>query len=223
MIFPMLLGVGLCGLVVVWVLGLAHSSAHHGPHGHHGGHGHHFAAHHAHARLPGHAPAPLGHDGESGAVIAVASPGASKAAWFLRVLPLFSPITWFGLLFGAGAAGTVASFLGAAHWLSWVVAGAGAVVFQAGVLGPISRAVFRFASRPAGNLDGCLFQEVRAVTRFNPRGEGLVRVHIDGRTEDLLAKLTDAERAKPGRVERGDRLIIEEIDTRNNQCLVSRP
>jgi hypothetical protein len=67
-----------------------------------------------------------------------------------------------------------------------------------------------------------LLQEVEAITAFDERGEGLVRMLIDGRCEDILARLTEEERAKGLRVRRGDRLLIEEVDPHKNTCRVSR-
>jgi hypothetical protein len=80
---------------------------------------------------------------------------------------------------------------------------------------------FRFVSEPAKNLGGCLLQEVEAVTAFDERGRGLVRVIIDGRTEDVLARLENPDLAL-GRIRRGDRLLIEEVDPSTNSCRVSR-
>ncbi|HEY4121981.1 MAG TPA: hypothetical protein VGM56_29140 [Byssovorax sp.] len=156
------------------------------------------------------------------APLAVADHEDARAAWLGRLLTLVSPITWSGLLIGAGAAGTLATLAGATLSIAWAVACAGALVFQLGVIGPVSRGVLQFASRPASHLEGCLFQEVEAVTRFNAKGEGLVRVVVDGRSEDVLAVLTKEEREKPGRVDRGARLVIEEVNSKQNRCSVSR-
>lgn len=137
-------------------------------------------------------------------------------------MPFMSPLNWFSWLLGGGAAGTIASMALVPEPLTAGLAVVGAVGFNMGVVKPIWRAVFSFASRPAGNLDACLMQSVEAVTGFNRRGEGLVRVNIDGRSEDVLARLTEPEIASGVRVSRGERLLIEEVDPRTNSCRVSR-
>ncbi|HVO30236.1 MAG TPA: hypothetical protein VMV18_05855, partial [bacterium] len=136
--------------------------------------------------------------------------------------PLLSPLTWFSWLFGAGAAGSIAATAGVAEPLTALAAVVGAVGFQLGVVKPIWNLVFHFESRPAGNLEACLLQEVEAVTSFNARGEGLVRVLVDGRSEDVLAVLTAEDRARESRPRKGDRLVIQEVDSRTNTCLVTR-
>lgn len=136
--------------------------------------------------------------------------------------PLLSPLTWFSWMVGGGALGTLAVVLGASPKIAFIAAVIGAVLFQLFVVRPIWKLVFRFESQPAGNLAGCLMQEVEVISAFNARGEGLVRVTVDGRSEDLLAILTKAERASESRPRRGDRLVIEDIDPGSNTCFVSR-
>lgn len=102
-----------------------------------------------------------------------------------------------------------------------LLAVAGAVGFSKGLVKPLWAAIFSFASEPAGNLASCLMQEVVAVTSFNERGEGLVRVFIDGNSTDILARLTRREREKGSRVRKGDWLLIEEVDPNTNSCRVS--
>lgn len=130
-----------------------------------------------------------------------------------------SPLNWFSWMLGAGAAGCLA--VAAPEPLRAGIAVAGAVGFQSLVLKPVWNFVFRFASEPAKNLNGCLLQEVEAVTAFDERGQGLVRVIIDGRTEDILARLENPDLAL-SRIRRGDRLLIEEVDPTTNSCRVSR-
>ena len=185
--------------------GTAHGHAGQGPaHGHGHGAGTHGHTHHAAEGSAAQAPAA----------------GVGSAAPLIWLLPFFSPLTWFSWMVGAGAAGMLArSFIGE-PWAA-VAALCGAVGFNQGVVKPIWKLVFGFASEPAGNLESCLLQEVEAVTAFDARGEGLVRVVIDGRSEDVLARLTPGDRSS-ARVRRGDRLVIEDVDPATNRCLVSK-
>lgn len=197
----MLFAAGLSGLFVMMVLGFAHAPHHHHRHGH--------------ARA---LPAPRG-----GRSTKLTVEHASLVGRGVRLLgTLLSPLTWFSWMVGGGAVGTLAVLLGAGPRLALFSAIAGAVAFQLLVVRPIWKLVFRFESAPAGNLEGCLMQEVEVVRAFNARGEGLVRVVIDGRSEDLLAVLTKDERAVESRPRRGDRLVIEDIDPTTNTCFVSR-
>jgi hypothetical protein len=140
----------------------------------------------------------------------------------LWAMPFISPLNWFSWFLGAGAAGLVATMAGLSSTWALALALLGALVFNRGVVRPIWNMVFSFASTPAKNLGGCLLQQVEAVTSFNERGEGLVRVTIDGRTEDVLARLTESERASGERIRRGDRLLIEDVDPQKNTCRVFR-
>jgi len=141
----------------------------------------------------------------------------------MRIMPLVSPLNWFSWMLGAGAAGTLAAgTLHLAEPLPAIAAAVGAVGFAQAVVKPVLNLALSFVSKPAQGLEGCLMQEVEAVTGFNERGEGLVRVCIDGRSDDVLAQLTDEEMARGLRVHRGERLLIEDVDPRTNTCRVSR-
>jgi hypothetical protein len=232
-----MLGVGFAGLAATWFLGLSHGHASgtgnaHTALAHRGGYGS-ALAHKGSvpAQLHGPGGATAGaklavrgevRGAEESSSLAPVDPGERTSRFLSSALRVLSPLTLFGLLFGAGAAGALCSVLGAGILASSFAAVGGAVAMRWVVISSISNLVFRFASRPAQNLEGCLFQEVHAVTRFNKRGEGLVRVNIDGHVEDVLAKLTELDRGQLGRVRRGERLVIEEVDTRKNRCVVSR-
>ena len=246
-IYGILLVAGLVGLATLALLGLMHGSGSHGHSGHsidvnlhgHGGGAHGMGAH-AHAPAgpaPGAQPAhPLpvargghgaarGHGGHrvargarAGRGAKGAREGASVAALFL---PLLSPISWFSWAIGAGITGLALRTVVREPWTA-LAAAAGALLFNAAVIQPVVGLVESFASRPAENLEGCLLQTVEAVTGFNAQGEGLVRVTVDGRSEDILARLTDTELREGARVRRGDRLLIEEVDSQKNSCRVCR-
>jgi hypothetical protein len=171
-------------------------------HGHGQAHGH--AHGHAHAHADGHA---------------AEAEQATAGSW---LMPLVSPLNWFSWSIGAGATGTACHAASLPEPWTAAAAVAGAALFHLGFFKPVWGALAQFASQPAGNLEGCLMQNVEAVTSFNERGEGLVRVVIDGRSEDVLARLSEKERAAGLRVHRGDRLMIEEVDPRTNSCRVCR-
>ena len=196
-----LFGAGLAGLIVMMVLGFAHAPKIH---------------HHAHGRaLPMRAASPT-----ANLTVERVSIVGRGVRW---LGPLLSPLTWFSWMFGGGAVGMIAVLVGASPKVALLAAIAGAASFQLFVVRPIWKIVFRFESQPAANLEGCVMQEVEVVSAFNARGEGLVRVVVDGRSEDVLAVLlTKAEGAVETRPRRGDRLLIEDVDPKTNTCIVSR-
>jgi hypothetical protein len=234
-IYAVLLIAGVVGLVTLALLGFLHVPGHHGHH--HSAHGHLDVdlAGHAHSgHLPAghqadHGPAPGGGHVSGSSAHSTAGQAASHSnaghaepgGTLLWVLPVLSPLNWFSWAIGAGAAGLLLRGVLPEPWLA-AAAVAAAVLFNLGVVKPIWRLAHRFASEPAGNLDACLLQTVEAVTSFNARGMGLVRVVIDGRSEDILAQLADEELKQGLRVRRGDRLMIEEIDPQTNSCRVCR-
>lgn len=183
----------------------AHGHAAHGPAAHHG---HGAGAHHGQHDNPN-----ADGDGDGD--------GGSSQSGLLWLLPLLSPLTWFSWFLGAGLVGTVLAGRVGEPWRA-LLAVAGALLFRLLVVKPIWNAMFQFAGRPAGNLEACLLQTAEAVTAFNERGEGLVRLTIDGRCEDVLARLTSQELAQGGRVRRGELVMVEEVDPATNTCRVSR-
>lgn len=228
-LFPILFILGFVGLAGMWLVGMSHAQ-HHG-HGHaHGHHGHALGSRFARAPMlaarAAVAPKGLLKAPASSTNDQVLAPALAKdkerTSVLARVLQVLSPLTLFSLLLGAGAAGTAAQLLATTAMVTYVAGVLGAIAMRWFVVGPLSNVIFRFESQPAQNLEGCLLQEVRAVTRFNRKGEGLVRVQIDGRDEDVLARLRDEDRSSTPRVQKGERLVIEEIDPRRNECVVSR-
>jgi hypothetical protein len=121
---------------------------------------------------------------------------------------------------GAGATGIVLRSLGVPPPITAVAACGGAVAFRAGVVGPLWKLVFAFASRPAAALDGALLQTAEVIAAFNTRGEGLVRLVVDGQSVDVLARLGPGEQGV--RVARGERVCVESVDPRSNSVTVSR-
>jgi hypothetical protein len=78
-----------------------------------------------------------------------------------------------------------------------------------------------FASRPAHTLEDAVSGYAEAITNFNPRGEGIVAVELDGQQQRLLAILAPDDRnGEP--VAAGATLFIRSIDPRKQRCVVSR-
>jgi hypothetical protein len=216
LVYETLLVIGALGLVVMTLLGFAHpghggghalGARHGGPlqaAGARGG----GAAAHGHA---GHGPAHAGHHGHA--------PG--MRAWGSNlVFELLSPLTVFSLALGAGATGLILHSLGILGVPAAVVAALGALFLYAVILRPLRLLIFSFASRPAQALEGALMQEAEVITSFNARGEGIVRLNVDGQCVDVLARLDPSEHG--ARISRGHRVLVEEVDSHRNEVRVSR-
>jgi len=195
------LATGALGLVLMGVGGLAH-----GAHtGHvHAGHGHAGHGHVGAARASG-----MGARGAR----------ASGGGW--RWASLLSPRLLFSLLVGFGAGGIAAASLG--EPLRMAAATVSAVVFEAALVGPLWRFLFRFESREALTLESAIEDEGRAVTGFDANGNGLVAVDVDGQVVQLLATLAADERARGVRIRSGDAVRIAEVDAARGRCTVTAP
>ena len=211
------LALGGLGLAVMGLRAAGQGHSHSSPVHHGGGSGH---GGHAGAGSHGHGGAhhgPAVHGG--GHQVAHHDHGVAKALG-KSVWDWASPRVWFSVLVGAGATGLVAKgFL-----FEPVVAGvavAGGLAFERFVVGPIWRFLLRFESRPALTLESALYEEVEADTDFDPAGQGIVKLELDGQIVQMLGTLAAADRAG-SRIRRGSRLRIEEIDASRNRCVVSR-
>ena len=194
------LALGVTGLVAMALRGVGHhgAGAAHG-HGHAGGgHGHAAHGHAAHGH-GGHA-----HAGHAGA----------------RLMSLLSPRVLFSFLVGVGATGLLLRpFL--IEPLAAACAVVGGYVFERFLVGPIWNFMFRFESRPAATLESAIMEEASAETDFDPQGQGLIRLELDGQVVQLLGTLRPEDRAAVRRIRRGDRLRIEDVDPARNRCTVS--
>jgi hypothetical protein len=215
LVYDVMLLVGAIGLLSMALLGFAH-----------GGHGH--AGHAEHGHL-GHAPLAHGHGGHGAHGHEAHGHGghddcaghAGGHAHAIQWLTLLSPMTLFSLCLGAGATGVLLRTLGVQSALLTALAAlAGAILFRAGVVGPIWKLVLSFASRPARALEGALLQLAEAVTPFNAKGEGLVRLEVDGQSIDVLARLEHPDQGS--RVLRGQQVRVESVDSHTNTVTVSR-
>jgi len=201
------LTLGGVGLGVMALSGFAqsvHVGHSHGPHGH-------GPAHNSHAGDGHTTHVPAGgarHGGVRG------GSGAS------RLLTLLQPRVAFSVLVGVGASGLLLRPLIPEPGLLLASLGAG-LLFEWGLVAPLWRFLFRFASEPAQTLESVVSDEARAVTSFDANGNGLVAVELDGQVVQLLATLNTTERAAARKVRAGDRLRIEAVDDSRNRCTVT--
>jgi len=211
------LTLGSVGLGVMALSGFAQAAQ--TSHGH-ATHGHAHAAHghgHAHGSTNSHAG-----DGHTTHVPAAGARhatvrGSSSAS---RLLALLQPRVVFSVLVGFGAGGLLLRPFAPEPLLLAGALGAG-ILFEWGLVAPLWRFLFRFASEPAQTLESVVSDEARAVTSFDANGHGLVAVELDGQVVQLLATLNAAERGSARKVRAGDRLRIESVDDTRNRCTVT--
>jgi hypothetical protein len=185
----------------------------------HAGHGHATSGHgHAHGHVHGDSHAG---DGHTTHVPAAGARHAMRGSWNAsRLLSLLQPRVAFSVLVGFGAAGLVLRPFLPGPVLLPVALGAG-LAFEWGLVAPLWRFLFRFASEPAETLESIVSDEARAVTSFDANGNGLVAVELNGQVVQLLATLNADERAAAKKVRAGDRLRIEAVDDTRNRCTVT--
>lgn len=188
------LAAGAVGLVAMAVGGLSHLGAH--------------AGHVSHA----------GHAGHAGRAGRGSRSGEHGGTWLQSLL---SPRLLFSLLVGFGAGGLLAAPLG--EPLQVVAALVGAAAFEALIVGPLWRFLFRFESRPALTLESAIEDDARAVTTFDANGCGLVALDVDGQIVQLLATLNADERARGVRVRAGDVVRVADVDPARGRCIVRIP
>jgi hypothetical protein len=207
---------GMIGLIAMVALGSFH--------GHGGGA---RAGHGGHPVGQGHAPA-LGHGARGGhgqhghGVPKLTSKGVAKgAAGASRILMFLSPIKFFSVAVGLGATGLLlGSYMTAGPLL--LAAIVGGLFFNFALVEPLMGALLRFASNPSEGLEGTVLQEAEALTGFDERGKGLVRLTLDGQHVQLLATLDQLEQDKGIQVRKGEKLIVVDVDAAKNACRVTR-
>jgi translation initiation factor IF-1 len=204
------LAAGATGLAAMAVVGLSHTG-----HSGHTGHAHAGdAGHGAHGGNAGHVAhaADVGHGSHGGHAHHVGDHGAS---WMQSLL---SPRVLFALMVGFGAGGLLAQPLGEPWRLGAAILGGAA--FEALLVGPIWRFLFRFESNPAATLESAIEDDARAVTGFDADGHGLVAVDVDGQIVQLLATLVPDDRARGVRIRSGDVVRIADVDAARGRCTV---
>jgi hypothetical protein len=83
---------------------------------------------------------------------------------------------------------------------------------------PLWNLTYRFQGEASSPLEGLVMSEAAAVVPFR-NGKGMVSTVRDGRLVQFAARLREDQRALPVKV--GDRLLIEEVDTRLERVTVS--
>lgn len=196
-----LLMIGLLGLLAQMLLGVTHIG-HLGQHTHVG---------HAQGGHAGH-----GHAGHHGTHQQSQGRGAS-AFW-----ALLSPLSFFSLCVGMGATGLLLKHLHLPGKLVGLAAILGGLLFYGLIIRPLWNVIFGFASTPSEALEGSLAHEAEALTSFDARGKGLVRLNIDGQLVRILATLEADDRSEAPGIRPGDRLTVTSVDGHTNSCRVAR-
>ncbi len=200
-LYLLCLAIGAIGLVTMAVTGL-------GRHGHG----------HVGAKLGGRARAAHGQPvARSGQPHHGGGARATATAWLWS---LTSPRLMFSVLVGFGTTGLLLRSA-LAEPLVFAAAVGGGVLFERGIVGPVWNFLLRFASAPALTLESCILDEVRAASGFDSNGQGLVTAEVDGQVIQVLGTLRPEDRAAGIRVRSGDRLRVEDVDSRRNRCTVS--
>ena len=200
-VFSVILGaVGLGAMAATGFGRHGHGGSSHGGHGHvgggtHGGHGgHSHSGHHSHGDLG----------------------GASRIAG----MALMSPRFLLAGLLGFGLVGiALQSVLGGTTLL--LVALVGALAVERLLFNPIWRFAMRFASNPANTLESATFSEAKVVSNFDRNGQGIVALEVDGQIQQILATLSETDRARGASVRAGQLVRVDEVDGARHRCTVS--
>jgi hypothetical protein len=136
------------------------------------------------------------------------------------LLTWLSPIYICGAVLGFGATGALVSplFQG---WLQLGAALVGAYVLCFFCIRPLLTGVQKWASLPAKTLSDAMLENGTAVTDFDSKGYGLVRLNLDGQVVQLLGQLAPEERGGD-RVRSGETLFVRSVDPANQRCIVCR-
>jgi hypothetical protein len=129
----------------------------------------------------------------------------------------FTPLRLFSWSLGAGAVGFLLQNILKNAFITGALALIAGFVFYLYIVRPLFRVLTKFASPPAQNLNASVGTEAVADSRFNEKGQGIVKLSIDRQTVRLFATLDTPTEVKPG-----DRLMIIAINTQKNTCQVAR-
>jgi hypothetical protein len=132
-----------------------------------------------------------------------------------------TPLDLFSFCVGAGLSGALFQkvVLGSSIW---IIAALGGLVFDFLVVRQIFALAFKFASKPSLGLEALVASPAEAITRFDDKGMGMVRVVMEGQVVQLLATLSPSESASGVTVHKGDQVILLEVDPKRNTCFVTR-
>ena len=203
-IFLGLLIFGTLGMLMMVLMGRVHVGGHgflgHGAHGAHGG------AHGGHA-LPQHGQGAhaAGHGGHFSA----------------RSLLSISLIDIFAFCIGAGLVGLLIKPIVGGILLA-LAAIAGALIFDIGLVRSIAAFLQKWSATPSEGLEGSIATSGEAMTNFDAKGQGVIRLTLDGQIVQVLACLQDSELKSGVRVKKGDQLVVLQVDSTKNKCFVTR-
>ena len=175
----------------------------------------------------GHAPhAPGGHGHPPAHQSGHHSPGQKGVAnqtvsdLISGLLTWFSPAYLSGAIIGFGATGTlVAPILHG--WLQLGAALAGAYIICFFCIRPLLTGLQKWTSLPAKTLADAILENGTAVTDFDAKGYGLVRLNLDGQVVQLLGQLAPEEQSG-ARVRSGETLFVRSVDPAKQRCVVCR-
>ena len=220
--FLTLMVIGLVGLVMMAIPAFGNHAP--GSHGHlppgaaHGGAlGH--APVNAHPQLGPHASATASSTSSSTSIVPkeIVPADTHGAAGLVRFIP--SPRAVASVLALYGAFGN--ALVHAVHLslvMSAVVAIVPAFLFERFAVRPLWNLIFRFQAHPSAPLEALVLDEASAVTPFK-NGKGMISVVREGRRCQFSARLRPEDAM--ARVAVGDRLRIEDVDSKNERFVVS--
>ncbi|MBV9874452.1 MAG: hypothetical protein JO025_06965 [Verrucomicrobia bacterium] len=136
------------------------------------------------------------------------------------LLTWLSPAYLAGAIIGFGATGTLLKPI--LHgWLQLGTALLGAYIICFFCIRPLLTSVQKWASLPAKTLTDALLEDGTAVTDFDAKGYGLVRLSLDGQVVQLLGQLAPEEQSG-ARVRSGETLFVRSVDPGKQRCVVCR-
>lgn len=136
------------------------------------------------------------------------------------LLTWFSPTYLAGAIIGFGATGTLLAPI--LHgWLQLGAALVGAYIICFFCIRPLLTGVQKWASLPAKTLSDAMLENGTAVTDFDSKGYGLVRLNLDGQVVQLLGQLAPEEQSG-ARIRSGETLFVRSVDPAKQRCVVCR-
>ena len=136
------------------------------------------------------------------------------------LLTWLSPAYICGAIIGFGATGTLVSPI-LQGWLRLAVALIGAYIICFFCIRPLLAGLQKWASLPAKTLTDAMLENGTAVTDFDAKGYGLVRLNLDGQIVQLLGQLAPEEQSG-ARVRSGETLFVRSVDPTKQRCVVCR-
>jgi hypothetical protein len=131
-----------------------------------------------------------------------------------------SPAYLAGAIIGFGATGTLLKPI--LHgWLQLGTALIVAYIICFFCIRPLLTGVQKWASLPAKTLTDAMLENATAVTDFDAKGYGLVRLNLDGQVVQLLGQLAPEEQSG-ARVRSGETLFVRSVDPGKQRCVVCR-